>query len=97
MGAVPQRQPPSIEKAPELELKVLPSHLRYEYLGENKTLPVIVAAELTEVETDKLLRVLRKHMRAIGWTLADIKGISPSTVMHRILMEDDARPSIDAQ
>ena len=66
-------------------------------LGENKTLPVIVAAELTEVETDRLLRVLRKHMRAIGWTLADIKGISPSTVMHKILMEDDSRPSIDAQ
>ena len=36
-------------------------------------------------------------MKAIGWTLADIKGISPSTVMHRILMEDDARSSIDAQ
>ena len=69
---------------------MLPSHLRYEYLGENKTLPVIVAAELTEVETDRLLRVLRKHIRAIGWTLADIKGISPSTVMHRILMEVDA-------
>uniref|UniRef100_A0A803P6U1 Reverse transcriptase/retrotransposon-derived protein RNase H-like domain-containing protein n=1 Tax=Cannabis sativa TaxID=3483 RepID=A0A803P6U1_CANSA len=31
------------------------------------------------VETKKLLRVLRKHMRAIGWTLADIKGINIST------------------
>ena len=47
LGAVPQRQPPSIEKSPELELKVLPSHLRYKYLGENKILPVIVAAKLT--------------------------------------------------
>lgn len=36
-------------------------------------------------------------MRAIGWTLADIKEISPSTVMHKILMEDDSRPSINAQ
>lgn len=27
LGALPQRQPPLVEKALELELKVLPSHL----------------------------------------------------------------------
>ena len=36
-------------------------------------------------------------MRAIGLTLADIKGISPSTVMHKILMEDGVKPTIDGQ
>ncbi|XP_062089006.1 uncharacterized protein LOC133795570 [Humulus lupulus] len=55
LGAVPKRSLPSVEKPPELELKVLPDHLRYEFLGENKTLPVIVSASLSDVETEKLL------------------------------------------
>uniref|UniRef100_A0A803NLU5 Trehalose 6-phosphate phosphatase n=1 Tax=Cannabis sativa TaxID=3483 RepID=A0A803NLU5_CANSA len=97
LGVVPKRHVSSVEKPPELELKVLPDHLRYEFLGNNKTLPVIVLASLFDVDTDKLLRVHRAHTKAIGWTLADIKGISPSIVMHQILMEDGAKPSIDAQ
>ncbi|KAM6558751.1 hypothetical protein CsatA_027990 [Cannabis sativa] len=84
LGVIPTRPTPSTEKPPQLELKVLPEHLRYEYLGENKTLPVIVASSLSSVETDKLLRVLRKHTKAIGWTLADIKGISPSTMLDKL-------------
>ena len=35
--------------------------------------------------------VLKKHKKAIGWTLADIPGISPSTCMHRILLEDETK------
>lgn len=49
------------------------------------------------MEINKLLRVLKQHMRTISWKLADIKGISPFIVMHRILMEDGIKPSIDAQ
>ena len=37
---------PSIKKPPILELKPLPSHLRYVYLGESSTLPVIIDASL---------------------------------------------------
>ena len=33
----------------------------------------------------------------IRWSLADIKGIRPSMCMHRILLEDDNRPIIEAQ
>ena len=36
--------------------------------------------------------MLKKHKKVIGWTLADIPGISPSTCMHRILLEDGAKP-----
>ncbi|KAM6569341.1 hypothetical protein CsatB_017326 [Cannabis sativa] len=82
LGVVLKKLVPSTEKPPELELKVLPDHLRYEFLGEDKKLPVIMSASLSDVEIDKLLRVLRAHNKAIGWTLADINGISPSTVMH---------------
>ncbi|KAL0446417.1 UNVERIFIED_CONTAM: RNA-directed DNA polymerase [Sesamum latifolium] len=34
---------------------------------------------------------------AIGWTIADIKGLSPSTCMHRILLEEGTKPSREAQ
>ena len=36
--------------------------------------------------------MLKEHKTAIGWTLADLKGISPSICMHRILLKYDAKP-----
>ena len=39
---------PSIEEAPKLELKALPPHLKYEFLGKGDTLPVIIASDLDE-------------------------------------------------
>jgi hypothetical protein len=71
--------------------------LKYAYLGDNQTLPIIITLELSLREYEKLLRVLRDHKTALGWTIADIKGISPSKCMHRIRLEDEARPTRDAQ
>ncbi|XP_070667395.1 uncharacterized protein [Malus domestica] len=34
---------------------------------------------------------------AIGWSIADIKGISPSICMHRILLVDNYKPSVEHQ
>ncbi|KAL4354091.1 hypothetical protein GQ457_06G017630 [Hibiscus cannabinus] len=34
---------------------------------------------------------------ALGWTIADIKGISPTICMHKILLEDNHKPTVDAQ
>ena len=73
-----------------MEQKPLPSHLKYAYLREASTLPVII-------EEDKLLRVQRNHKNAIGWSLVDLKGIRPSMCMHRILLEDGHKPSVEAQ
>ncbi|CAN6570107.1 unnamed protein product [Malus baccata var. baccata] len=88
---------PSSVQPPTLELKPLPSHLKYVFLGEDQTLPVIISSSLTAQEEDKLIKVLKEHKSAIGWTLADIKGISPTTCMHRILLEEGAKPSREAQ
>ncbi|CAN6576333.1 unnamed protein product [Malus baccata var. baccata] len=88
---------PSKVQPPKLELKVLPEHLKYAYLGADSSLPVIIAADLSSTDEDKLLRILRSHQDAIGWTIADIKGISPTICMHKILMEDGVKPAIDAQ
>ncbi|KAL0366957.1 UNVERIFIED_CONTAM: putative mitochondrial protein [Sesamum radiatum] len=88
---------PSILQAPMLELKELPNHLKYAFLGENDTLPVIISSKLTPLEEAKLVRVLKEFREAIGWTIAHIKGLSPSTCMHRILLEEGTKPSREAQ
>ncbi|CAN6566448.1 unnamed protein product [Malus baccata var. baccata] len=48
-------------------------------------------------EGDKLIRVLKDHKTAIAWSIADIKGINPATCMHRILLEEGAKPIREAQ
>ncbi|CAN6557496.1 unnamed protein product [Malus baccata var. baccata] len=88
---------PSVVQPPTLELKPLPSHLKYVFLGEDDTLPVIFSTSHTAQEEGKLVRVLKEYKTAIGWTLADIKGISPTTCMHRILLEEGSKTSREAQ
>ena len=88
---------PSIEVPPTLEMKKLPDHLKYAFLGESSTLPIIISSFLSNVQEEKLLRVLREHKSAVAWTIADIKGISPSYCMHKILLEDDHKPSVEGQ
>ena len=41
--------------------------------------------------------MLVTHKKAMGWTIADIKGISPSVCMHKILLEDEYRNSVEQQ
>nr|XP_023911338.1 uncharacterized protein LOC112022950 [Quercus suber] len=77
------------EEPPKLELKPLPSNLRYAFLGQDSSFPVIINSSLSDVEEEKLLRILREHKMALGWTIFDIKGISPSNCTHKILMEDN--------
>ncbi|GJY08143.1 reverse transcriptase domain-containing protein [Tanacetum coccineum] len=81
----------------ELELKDLPSHLEYAYLEENDKLPVIIAKGLKDDEKEALLKVLKSHKRAIAWKITDIKGIDPRFCTHKILMEDDYKPTVQSQ
>ncbi|XP_023772671.1 uncharacterized protein LOC111921348 [Lactuca sativa] len=87
---------PSIVQPPTLELKALPDHLKYAYLGEEKTLLVIISNKLSIAEEDKLVTLLKRYKKAIGWTIADIKGLIPSLCMHKILMEEDFKPIREA-
>ena len=52
---------------------------------------MIISAALTEVEEQKLLKILRKYKEAIAWSIEDLKGINPSICMHKILLEDNAK------
>ena len=76
-------------------MKELPSHLKYEFLEPEKRKPVIISVALTEAEEHKLLVILRKYKEAIPWSIEDLKGISPSICMHKILLDDNAKTSIE--
>ncbi|CAN6566338.1 unnamed protein product [Malus baccata var. baccata] len=90
LGTKPNLAVPKDEHAELVAaLESLPQH--------HETLPVIVSSSLTALEEEKLIRVLKEHKTAIGWTLADIKGISPTTCMHRIFLEEGAKPTREAQ
>ena len=93
----PKRLKPSIEEAPTLELKPLPEHLRYVFLGDASTFPVIIASDLSGSDEEKLLRILREFKSSIGWTIADIKGINPSYCMHKILLDEGSKLTVEQQ
>ena len=52
----------SLEEAPKLELKALPPHLSYVFLGREDTLLVIIAWNLNVHQVECLLEVL-KHFK----------------------------------
>ena len=81
----------------EIELKQLPSHLKYEYLEEGKIYPVIVNAELSIEQTQELLEVLRRYKKVIGYSISDMIGISPSVCTHRIYLEEGSKPTREHQ
>jgi hypothetical protein len=84
---------PFILHAPKLELKPLPDNLKYVFIGDNNTFPVIIAKGLTSAQEEKLVKLLCDHKMAIGWTSVNIKDISPSMCMHHILLEDNTKPT----
>ena len=97
LGENTQTLVPLVKRPSHLKQKPLLSQLRYVYLGESSTLPVIISASLTAVEEEWILRVRQDQKNSIGWSLADLKGIRPSMCMHRILLEDRHKPSVEAQ
>ena len=88
---------PSGESPPKLELKPLSSHLKYAFLGVEETFPIIISSFLESDQENKLLEILRTHKTAIGWTIENIKGISPLICTHRIHLEEDVKPSRQPQ
>ncbi|GJX51960.1 reverse transcriptase domain-containing protein [Tanacetum coccineum] len=60
-------------------------------------LPVIIAKDLKDEDKTALLKVLRSHKHAIAWKMSDIKGIDPKFCTHKILMEDNVKPTVQHQ
>ncbi|XP_057250651.1 uncharacterized protein LOC130591373 [Beta vulgaris subsp. vulgaris] len=79
------------------ELKPLPSHLKYVFFDEHELNLVIVSAALDNCQLSQLLTVLKTHKKVIGYSIDDLKGISPDFCMHRIHLEDDHKSCIQPQ
>jgi len=82
---------------PKPDLKSLPFNLKYLFLRENETFPVIISSKLNAHQEGKLLQTLKMQKNALGWTIADIKGISPLICTHKIYLEENAKPSREMQ
>nr|GFC40561.1 reverse transcriptase domain-containing protein [Tanacetum cinerariifolium] len=85
------------DEPPEVELKELPPHLEYAFLGENGKWPVIIAKDLSSNEKTDLINVLKTRKKAIAWKLTDIKGIDPKFCSHKILLEEEHSLKVQSQ
>jgi hypothetical protein len=82
---------------PTIELKPLPSGLRYAFLNNDYDSPLIISDKLSQKESLCLLIVLEKHCSAFGYSLQGLKGISPALCTHRIPTDLDSIPSRESQ
>nr|GFB34933.1 reverse transcriptase domain-containing protein [Tanacetum cinerariifolium] len=85
------------DEPPEVELKVLPPHLEYAFLGDNGEWPVIIAKDLSFNEKMDLINVLKTRRKAISWKLIDIKGIDLEFCSYKILLEEDYSLKVQSQ
>ena len=92
-----EKEETEVQDPPKKELKPLVDNLKYKFLGPTESLPVIIASYLVDAQEDKLLDVLKEHKETIGWTIEDIKGINSSVVMHKIHLEENAKPLREPQ
>jgi hypothetical protein len=72
-------------------LKILPDNLKYSFLDDTNRFPGVISAKLSG-EEEELMKVLKEHRKAFGYSMDDLKGISPMITVHRIFMEEGAKP-----
>nr|GEZ25433.1 reverse transcriptase domain-containing protein [Tanacetum cinerariifolium] len=82
---------------PEVELKELPPHMEYAFLGDNEKWPVIIAKDLNVNEKTALINILKSRKKSIAWKLTDIRGIDHEFCSHKILLEEDFSPKVQSQ
>nr|GEV80643.1 reverse transcriptase domain-containing protein [Tanacetum cinerariifolium] len=86
----------SDDEPPEVELKEVPPHLEYAFLGEKEKWPVIIAKDLNVNEKIALINVLKSRKKAIAWKLTNIRDIDPEFCSHKILLEEDFSPKVQS-
>ena len=75
----------------------MPAGLRYAFLNGDKETPVIISDKLSDEETSKLIAILEKHRLVFGYSLQDLKGISPTLYAHLILIDPLSTPTREPQ
>ncbi|GKE68115.1 hypothetical protein Tco_1526187, partial [Tanacetum coccineum] len=82
------------DEIPEVELKVLPTHLEYAFLEENNKLPVIISKDLSQDEKISLINVLKNRKQAIcntpkmGRSGIRVRGVLLQDQQHKIYKND---------
>ena len=76
----------------KIELKPFPVELKYAYLEDHEQCPMVISALLSTSQASSLLQVLKWNKQALGWKIADLKGISPVVCTHHIYLEEEAKP-----
>ena len=82
----------STEENPNLKLGQLPEGLKHAFLGAGDTFPVIISSKLDASQEQRLINMLRAHKSVLGWTITDIKGISPLICSRHIYLEEGDNP-----
>ena len=82
---------------PPIELKLLPSGLRYVFLSSDVESPVIISDKLSEEEIAKIITILEKHRPVFGYALQDLKGVRSALCTHRNPLDPKITPSREPQ
>ena len=80
-----------ISEPQKIDLKPLPMELKYAYLEDHEQCPVVISALLSTAQEDSLLQVLKQNKKALGWSISDLKGISPAVCTHHIYLKEEAK------
>ena len=83
---------PSEEQPLIPEKKPLPSTLKYAFLGEGESYSVVISSSLSEGQKISLLKVLKKHKKALGWKIEDLHDISLLICTYCIYIEEESKP-----
>nr|GFA89849.1 retrovirus-related Pol polyprotein [Tanacetum cinerariifolium] len=79
------------DEPPEVELKELPPHLEYAFLGDNEKWPVIIANDLSSNEKTALINVLKTRKKAIAWKLTRSRVLLTPNLTRRRLLAESAK------
>ncbi|XP_075076430.1 uncharacterized protein LOC142163076 [Nicotiana tabacum] len=64
---------------------------------EQNEIKFCVNDEEVTFQVEQLLDVLKEHRQAIGWTIADIRGIPAGICEHKIQLENETKTSVEHQ
>ena len=75
----------------KMDLKPLPTELKYAYLEEHGQCPVVIYSVLSTLQENILLDILKENKQVIGWKITNLKGISSAVCTHHIYLEEKAK------
>ena len=67
------------------------------FFEKERSKPVIITKNLIVEREQKVVETLRKHQEAIAWSIEDLKRTNPSISLHKILMGENAKTSVEHQ